>query len=190
MPHETSDGTYLFIFYASDGEEPPHVHVQREHRVGKFWLDPVRLERRGRFGRSEIHRIERILERDQAHLMASWHEYFNHEIPAPEAERVTVTEDALTAELSDGRTITVPLDWYPRLAHGTTQERDNWELIGSGEGIYWPALDEDISVEGLIAGRQSGEGVKSFRRWLKAKREGRPLEFYCPVCDDREQENR
>ena len=60
------------------------------------------------------------------------------------------------------------------------QERDNWELIGHGEGIHWPDLDEDISVEGLIAGRQSGEGVKSFRRWLKAKREGRPLEFYCP----------
>ena len=85
----------------------------------------------------------------------------------------------------------VPLDWYPRLAHGTPEERDNWELIGPGEGIRWPDLDEDISVEGLIAGRQSGEGVKSFRRWLKAKREGRPLlEFYCPVCDDREQENR
>ena len=190
MPHETSDGTYRFIFYASDWGQPPHVHVQRENRIGKFWLDPVRLERRGRFGRSEIHRIERILERDQAHLMASWHEYFNHEIPAPEAERVTVTEDALTAELSDGRTITVPLDWYPRLAHGTPEERDNWELIGPGEGIRWPDLDEDISVEGLIAGRQSGEGAKSFRRWLKAKREGRPLEFSRPPGDDCEQENR
>ena len=64
MPRKTSDGTYLFIFYASDGEEPPHVHVRRGNRVSKFWLDPVRLERRGRFGRSEIHRIERILERD------------------------------------------------------------------------------------------------------------------------------
>ena len=101
-----------------------------------------------------------------------------------------MTEDVLTAELSDGRTISVPLDCYPRLAHATPQERDNWELIGSGEGIYWPDLDEHISVEGLIAGRQSGEGMKSFRRWLKAKREGRPLEFSRPPGDDREQENR
>ena len=189
MPHETSDGTYRFIFYASDWGQPPHVHVQHEHRVGKFWLDPVRLETSGAFEPSETRRIERSLERHQALLLESWHEYFSRDVGVPEVERVTVTEDALTAELSDGRTITVPLDWYPRLAHGTPEERDNWELIGPGEGIRWPDLDEDISVEGLIAGRQSGEGVKSFRRWLNAKREGRPLEFYCPVCDDREQEN-
>ena len=190
MPHETSDGTYRFIFYASDWGQPPHVHVQREHRVGKFWLDPVRLETSGAFEPSETRRIVRLLERHQALLLESWHEYFNHEVPAPEAERVIVTEDALTAELSDGRTTTVPLDWYPRLAHATPQERDNWELIGPGEGIHWPDLDEDISATELIAGRQSGEGAKSFRRWLKAKREGRPLEFSRPPGDDREQENR
>ena len=190
MPRKTSDGAYRFVFYASDQGEPPHVHVQRGNRVGKFWLDPVRLERSGGFGRSETRRIARILERYQAFLMESWREYFSRELGAPGVERVIVTEDALTAELSDGRTISVPLDWYPRLAHATPQERDNWEFIGPGEGIHWPDLDEDISVEGLIAGRQSGEGVRSFRRWLKAKREGRPLEFYCPVCDDLGKENR
>ncbi len=190
MPRKTSDGTYLFIFYASDLGQPPHVHVWRGNRVAKFWLDPVRLERSGGIGRSEIRRIERSLERHQKLLIESWHEYSNQEVPAPEAERVIVTEDALTAELSDGRTITVPLDWYPRLVHGTPEERDNWELIGPGEGIHWPDLDEDISVQGLIAGQRSGEGVKSFRRWLKAKREGRPLEFSGPPDDEREQENR
>ena len=146
MPHKTSDGTYRFVFYASDWEEPPHVHVQRENRVGKFWLDPVRLERSAGFGRSETRRIARILERYQALLLESWREYFTLEVGVPEVERVIVTEDALTAELSDGRTISVPLDWYPRLAHATPQERANWELIGSGEGIHWPDLDEDISV--------------------------------------------
>ena len=75
------------------------------------------------------------------------------EVSVPEAETVRVSGDTLTAELSDGRTISVPLDWYPRLTHATPEERDNWRLIGGGEGIHWPDLDEDISVEGLIAGR-------------------------------------
>ena len=93
----------------------------------------------------------------------------------PDAEAVLVTEDTLTAELSDGRTISVPLAWYPRLAHGTEQERANWRLIGGGHGIHWPDLDEDVSVEGLLAGRRSGEGPASLRRWLAAKQAGRGL---------------
>ena len=97
------------------------------------------------------------------------------EVKAPEAERVAVTADTLTAELSDGRTISVPLGWYPRLTHATPRERDNWELIGRGEGIHWPDLDEDISVEGLLAGRPSAEGAQSFQRWLAARRSGQAL---------------
>jgi hypothetical protein len=69
------------------------------------------------------------------------------------AVSVAVTDDALTAELEDGRTISVPLPWYPRLLNGTMAERHNWRLIGRGSGIHWPDLDEDISVEGLLAGR-------------------------------------
>ena len=97
------------------------------------------------------------------------------EVSVPEAETVKVSGDTLTAELSDGRTISVPLDWYPRLTYATPEERDNWRLIGGGEGIHWPDLDEDISVEGLIAGRPSAESQKSLQRWLEAKRAGRPL---------------
>ena len=67
------------------------------------------------------------------------------------AQRVSVTEDTLTVELVDGRTVSVPITWYPRLAHGSPAERENWRLIGEGEGIHWPDLDEDISVEGLLA---------------------------------------
>ncbi len=92
------------------------------------------------------------------------------EVGVPEVGRVTVTDETLTAELADGRTISVPLDWYPRLVHATPQERDGWRIIGGGEGIHWPELDEDISVEGLLAGRRSGEGPNSFRRWLNARR--------------------
>lgn len=97
------------------------------------------------------------------------------EIRAPQAAAVSLTEDTLTVDLSDGRAISVPLAWFPRLAYADIEEREHWELIGEGEGIHWPKLDEDISVEGLLAGRPSGESPKSFRRWLKAKRAGRPL---------------
>ncbi len=82
------------------------------------------------------------------------------------AQDITVTEDTLTVELSDGRSISVPLAWYPRLVHGTPEERANWRLIGQGTGIHWPALDEDISVENLLMGRASGESQKSLKRWL------------------------
>ena len=91
---------------------------------------------------------------------------------------IGVTEDTLTAELSDGRTISVPLAWYPRLAYATSLERSNWELIGGGQGIHWPDLDEDISIEGLLAGRKSGESHRSFQQWLQAKRQGRGLTLY------------
>ena len=82
------------------------------------------------------------------------------------AQSATVTEDTLTLELSDGRSISVPLVWYPRLVHGTPEERSNWRLIGQGTGIHWPALDEDISVENLLAGQASGESQRSLKRWL------------------------
>lgn len=88
------------------------------------------------------------------------------------AQHVSLTEDALVVELIDGRTITVPLTWYPRLAHGTHTERAHWRLIGEGEGLHWPDLDEDISVEGLLAGRRSGETQASLRRWFEGRDAG------------------
>ena len=91
------------------------------------------------------------------------------EVRVPEALEFTVTEDTLTAELSDGRTISVPLLWYPRLAYATPEERDNWRIIGTGQGIHWPDLDEDLSVEGLLAGWPSRESRTSFKRWLDAR---------------------
>ena len=95
------------------------------------------------------------------------------ELNVPEAGIISVSEDTLTAELSDGRTISVPLTWYPRLIHATTKERNNWKLIGGGQGIHWPDLDEDISIESLLAGRTSGESQRSLQRWLEARRAGR-----------------
>jgi hypothetical protein len=91
----------------------------------------------------------------------------------PTAESVAVTNDTLRVELSDGRTISVPLAWFPRLSHGTPKERDNWRLIGRGHGIHWEDLDEDISVENLLLGQSSGESQASFKKWLES-RQSRP----------------
>lgn len=86
-----------------------------------------------------------------------------------QAQTVMVTDDTLTMDLSDGRTVSVPLTWFPRLLHGTSAERNNWRFIGDGEGMHWMDLDDDISVENLILGQPSGESQKSLQKWLKAR---------------------
>src|ERR1043166_1561219 len=93
--------------------------------------------------------------------------------PLGQATDIRVNRDVLIVHLRDGRTITVPLTWYPRLRHGTPKERANWRLIGQGEGIHWPDLDEDISVTGLLLGKLSGESQASFKRWLENRRKHR-----------------
>jgi hypothetical protein len=85
------------------------------------------------------------------------------------ANNVVITGDSLTVELNDGRSISAPLAWYPRLLHGTPEERDNWRLIGNAEGIHWPDLDEDISIENLLLGNPSGESQASLAEWLKKR---------------------
>jgi hypothetical protein len=85
------------------------------------------------------------------------------------AQQVVVTEDTLTVDLTDGRTISVPVAWYPRLLHARPEERHNWRPIGAGEGLHWPDLDEDISVDNLLAGRPSGESQASLGRWLAGR---------------------
>ena len=85
------------------------------------------------------------------------------------ATSAEVTDDSLDVELADGRSISVPLAWYPRLLHATAAERAHFRFIGGGEGIHWPDLDEDISVEGIVAGRPSGESQRSLQRWLESR---------------------
>ena len=91
------------------------------------------------------------------------------EIATPKVQHVAVVEDTLTVDLVDGRTLSVPLGWYPRLLHGTAEECNNWRLIGTGKGIHWPDLDEDISVENLLAGSPSGESQRSLKQWLEQR---------------------
>ena len=92
------------------------------------------------------------------------------EIRQARAQAVNVTDDALTVDLADGRTITVPLAWYPRLLQASPAERGNWRFVGDRQGIHWPDLDEDISVEGLLAGKRSGETQSSLKSWLEQRK--------------------
>ena len=87
----------------------------------------------------------------------------------PVAVEVKITADQLVVELADGRYLSVPLNWYPRLQHGTEKERQHWQLLGDGYAIEWPDLDEHIGIEGLLAGRRSGENAASIERWLAAR---------------------
>jgi hypothetical protein len=82
---------------------------------------------------------------------------------------VQFVDDAIVVQLVDGRAISAPLHWYPRLLQGTAEERNNWRLIGQGIGIHWPQLDEDISVENLLAGKPSGESPNSLHAWIASR---------------------
>jgi len=93
------------------------------------------------------------------------------EIQEAKARHVTVTADTLAVDLADGRSISVPIGWFPRLAYGTPEERNHWRLIGKGNGIHWPDLDEDISIDYLLAGKPSGESQRSLKQWFEKRAE-------------------
>jgi hypothetical protein len=92
-----------------------------------------------------------------------------NEVQSVAVEVVEANQTELKVRLSDGRTIAVPIAWYPRLSHATADELRNWRLIGDGRGIHWEDLDEDISVENLVSGKASAESQASFQRWLEAR---------------------
>jgi hypothetical protein len=87
----------------------------------------------------------------------------------PKIRQVRITDDTLSVDLSDGRTISVPVVWYPRLLNASVEERNDWRLIADGEGIHWTQLDEDISIKNLIIGQPSAESQKSLQRWLNKR---------------------
>lgn len=87
----------------------------------------------------------------------------------PTATGAQISDDVLSVDLSNGRTISVPVAWYPRLSNGTSDERNHWRFIGDGRGIHWPDLDEDISLDNLLAGKPSAESLTSFKRWLEER---------------------
>ncbi len=98
------------------------------------------------------------------------------EVSEARAQSVRISDDALTVDLVDGRTIIVPLIWFPHLWHATQVERSQFEVFGDGAYIHWPGVDEDLTTAGLLAGKRSGEGAKSLKEWLEARSRssGRP----------------
>ncbi|MBI4531625.1 MAG: DUF2442 domain-containing protein [Candidatus Latescibacteria bacterium] len=87
----------------------------------------------------------------------------------PHAQQVSVSEEALIVDLVDGRTVSVPLIWYPRLWYGSSEEREHVEIFGDGRYLHWPDLDEDLTVAGLVEGHRSGESPRSLKKWLESR---------------------
>lgn len=169
MPTILRTGPYRFFFYATDREEPPHVHIERDDKLAKFWLHPVQLQFSRGFNRVEINRLEGIVQTQREHFWRHGMPISALDFKLPDIENVLITDDTLTVELSDGRTLSVPLAWFPRLLHASPAERRNWRLVGRGHGVHWDDLDEDISIEGLLAGKPSGESQNSFAKWLQGR---------------------
>lgn len=94
---------------------------------------------------------------------------FATEIHEARVQSVIIGEDSMVLDLMDGRSIGVPLTWYPRLWHGSREERAHFEIIGDGAYIHWPDLDEDLTVVGILAGRRSGESHESLKKWLASR---------------------
>lgn len=94
---------------------------------------------------------------------------FMIELETAIARHIEVTEDTLIIDLVDGCTISAPLAWYPRLLYANAKEHNNWRFIGKGDGIHWPDLDEDISVENVLFGKPSGESRRSLKKWLEQR---------------------
>ncbi len=91
------------------------------------------------------------------------------DVIVPAAISATVQDDSLIVDLDDGRSIRAPITWYPRLLHATLPERQKLRLIARGQGIHWPDLDEDISIESIVRGKPSTESAASLKRWLAAR---------------------
>jgi hypothetical protein len=143
-------GPYRLSFYSFDCHEPPHVHVCLERMVCKFWLTPVALGANHGFSPRELNGIRPLVVEN---LGVSW----RHGMTAvanndPRILTVEVTDDLITTHLADGRTISVPLAWSWRLSDATPEQRQHFEIIGTGQGVHWPDIDEDISAMGTLTG--------------------------------------
>ena len=91
-------------------------------------------------------------------------------LPLPRVVKATVPDDTLSVDMEDGRTVSIPISWFPRLAHGNAEERSNVQISGAGYGLHWPDLDEDIGIEGLLLGKRSTESPPSFEKWLQGRK--------------------
>lgn len=167
MPEALRSGPYRFFFWSRENNEPPHVHVRREKMEAKFWLEPVEVAQNWASRDTSSSIWPRGLSKIRLRFWRSGVSTLAKPETAPEPIAVTVTADTLSVDLADGRTISVPLGWFPRLRHGSPRERSNFEM--GRNGVHWPDLDEDIPVAGLLNGEKSGESLASIQRWLRSR---------------------
>jgi hypothetical protein len=144
LPTVLRSGPYRFYFYSHEPNEPPHIHVDREDLSAKFWLDPTQLARNFGFRANELRTIQSLVNKHREEFLEAHGMSFSdrRQVSDERVLDVQFTDDTLSVSLRDGRVITVPLVWYPRLLNATPAQRRNWEIAGGGYGIHWPDLDE------------------------------------------------
>ena len=155
MPTVFLDGPYAFRFYSSDRSEPIHIHVWTDKCHAKLWLNPLTLVENNGFDANELRRIQKItfkpdMEKFRKHGRST---SMKHKFIADERVKfISFSPDHIRVDLADGRSISVPLAWYPRLLRATPAQRSQWEVLGGGFVMRWPEIDEDLEVSGLLAG--------------------------------------
>ncbi len=183
MPTIVRSGPYRLFFYSQRRRRatPLYVHVRRDRRTAKFWLDPLALATSNGFAEHELSRCI-------GSSRANWGD-------AVRARAVRATHDRLIVELDDDRTLSIPLWWYPRLLRATDAERAQWQLIGGGEGIHWPLIDEDLSVEGMLRGWKAhgatpdGTAAQGARTLLERQNGLRDIGSHCDRSVTRNSDN-
>ena len=144
------EGPYRVFFYSFDCNEPKHVHIRRERKTCKFWLEPVVLASNEGFAPQELNRVRQLILQNVQKIMEAGESTV--EKNEPRITSIEVSDDSITAQLVDGRMISVPVVWSWRLANATPEQRNNFEILGSGQGVHWPDIDEDISARGMLEG--------------------------------------
>lgn len=150
MPEILRVHGYRFFFFSREGHEPRHIHVEQAERYAKFWLDPIELvESRGSAAQSSANCSQSLRNTVRSLSLPGMSTLASK--PVADAVDVQCTDDELIVTLVDGRRVSAPLAWFPRLLRATPKQRANWRLIGRGIGIHWDDVDEDISIRSLLA---------------------------------------
>ena len=186
MPTVLRIAGFRIAFFAADIDEPVHVHVSREENEAKYWLEPfVRLSKNKGFRGHELTEIESILNRNRKKLLKAWNDYFKVLNPnlTWRRQRCELRTRTLSSDLADGRTLSVPLSWYPRLQHGTANERQKFRFGGYGIQLARFGRRRSAFVASSL-GRASGESASSLDFWLSepSSREESDVEGLFKVC--------
>ena len=140
---------YRFFFFSRESQEPRHIHIEQAERYAKFWLEPIELAEARGFRGAQFRELYAIIEENREKFIIAWMSTLANKAVA-DAVDVKCTDDELIVSLVDGRRVSAPLAWFPRLLKATPKQRANWRLIGRGVGIHWDDIDEDISVRTLL----------------------------------------